>query len=88
MIEDFAQKLDAWVVTAGEELHREVLEVLRAAKDARGSGQEDEAKATAAVEGQAAALAKVAAGIERLRADLWTPQDRLRIAEATSRDTP
>jgi small GTP-binding protein len=82
MIEDFAQKLDAWVVSAGEELHREVVEVLRAARDARGSGQEDEGKANAAVEGQAAALAKVTATIEKLRAELWAPQDRLRIAEA------
>jgi ATP-dependent Clp protease ATP-binding subunit ClpA len=84
MIGDFAQKLDAWVVSAGEELHREVVEVLRAARDARGSGQEDEGKATASVEGQAAALAKVASSIERLRAELWDPQDRLRIAEETS----
>ena len=28
MIEDFAKKLDTWVVTAGEELYREILEVL------------------------------------------------------------
>jgi small GTP-binding protein len=82
LIEDFAQKLDAWVVSAGEELHREVVEVLRAAQEARGSGEEDVAKATAAVEGQAAALAKVTASIEKLRADLWTPEDRLRVAEA------
>ena len=42
MIEEFAQKLDTWVVSAGEELHREVVEVLRAAKDAREAGQQDE----------------------------------------------
>ena len=35
MIEDFTKKLDAWVVTAGEELHREVLEVLIAGLLAR-----------------------------------------------------
>src|SRR5271169_5660752 len=28
LIEDFAGKLDAWIVEAGEELHREILEVL------------------------------------------------------------
>jgi hypothetical protein len=38
LVSDFAQKLDTWVVGAGEELHREVVEVLRAARDARGSG--------------------------------------------------
>jgi predicted GTPase len=83
MIGDFAQKLDVWVVSAGQELHREVVEVLRAAKDARGNGQVDEAEVKASVEGQAAALGKVTESIERLRAELWTPQDHLRIAEAT-----
>jgi small GTP-binding protein len=84
MIGDFAQKLDAWVVSAGQELHREVVEVLRSAKEARGAGQEDETKAKAAVEGQAAALAQVKESIEKLRAELWSPVDRVRIAEATS----
>ena len=84
MIEDFAQKLDTWVVSAGQELHREVVEVLRAAKDARVAGQQDTAKVEAEVEGQAAALAKVVERIEKLRTELWAPQDRLRIAEAPS----
>jgi predicted GTPase len=79
MIGDFAQKLDAWVVSAGQELHREVVEVLRAAKDARGAGQQDNAKIEAEVEGQAAALAKVVERIEKLRTDLWSPHDRLRV---------
>jgi predicted GTPase len=84
MIGDFAQKLDTWVVSAGQELHREVVEVLRAAKDARVAGQQDNAKVEAEVEGQAAALAKVVERIEKLRTELWAPQDRLRIAEAPS----
>jgi small GTP-binding protein len=74
MIDDFVQKLDAWVVNAGEELHREVVEVLRATKEARDAGQNDEASATAAVEGQAAALARVVDRLQRLRAELWVPQ--------------
>jgi small GTP-binding protein len=82
LIEDFAQKLDAWVVSAGEELHREVVEVLRATKDARDAGQGDEAAANAAVEGQAAALANVTERIEKLRAELWAPRERVRVAEA------
>ena len=79
MIGDFAQKLDAWVVSAGQELHREVVEVLRAANDARATGQVDNAKIEAEVEGQSAALAKVVERIEKLRTDLWSPQDRLRV---------
>jgi GTPase SAR1 family protein len=85
MIEEFAQKLEAWVVSAGEELHREVVEVLRATKDARETGQHDEAAATAAVEGQAAALQKVTESIEKLRRELWSPVERVRVAaEATA----
>jgi hypothetical protein len=77
LIEEFAQRLDAWVISAGEELHREVVEVLQAAKAARDSGQGDEQSVTAAVEGQAAALAKVTEGIEKLRAALWVPRVRV-----------
>jgi hypothetical protein len=84
LIEEFAQKLDAWVVNAGEELHREVVEVLRATKDARDAGQTDETAANAAVEGQAAALAKVTERIEKLRAELWSPRERVRVTETAS----
>jgi small GTP-binding protein len=82
MIGDFAQKLDAWVVSAGQELHREVVEVLRAAQVGRAAGKQDDAKIEAEVEGQAAALAKVVDSIEKVRAELWAPQDRMRVAEA------
>ena len=81
LIEEFAQKLDAWVVNAGEELHREVVEVLRATKEARDAGQTDEAAANAAVEGQAAALAKVTERIEKLRGELWSPRERVRVTD-------
>src|SRR5260370_13883810 len=74
LIDDFARKLDAWVVSAGQELYREVLEVLRATQEARGGGQEDEAKANAVVEGQAQALAAVTARIEKLRVALLAPR--------------
>ncbi|HTQ48214.1 MAG TPA: dynamin family protein [Polyangiaceae bacterium] len=84
LIEEFAQKLDTWVVNAGEELHREVVEVLRATKEARDGGQTDETAANAAVEGQAAALAKVTERIEKLRAELWSPRERVRVTETAS----
>jgi hypothetical protein len=89
LIDDFVQKLDAWVVNAGEELHREVVEVLRATKESRIAGQNDEAAATAAVEGQAAALARVVDRLQRLRAELWVPQpapppERVRVAPEPS----
>ncbi|HEX3346177.1 MAG TPA: dynamin family protein, partial [Polyangiaceae bacterium] len=84
MIEEFAQKLDTWVVNAGEELHREVVEVLQATKAAREAGQGGEQEANAAIEGQAAALAKVRERLEALRGALWTPPERVRIVSAAT----
>ena len=77
MIEEFIEKLDAWVVTAGEELHREVLEVLHATKAARASGTQDEATARAAVDAQAAALDEATKRISELRGALWVPKVRV-----------
>jgi 23S rRNA maturation mini-RNase III/uncharacterized coiled-coil protein SlyX len=79
LIEDFARKLDAWVVSAGQELCREVLEVLRATRDARGGGQEDEVKANVRVESQAQALAAVTERLEKLRVELWLPAELVRV---------
>lgn len=72
MIDDFAAKLDAWVVTAGEELHREVLEVLKAARTARLGGAEDEAKARADLDAQGEGLARTQGRLEGLRKALWS----------------
>jgi len=84
MIEDFAKKLDAWVVTAGEELYREILEVLNATRDARAKGEQDEAAAKAEVDAWEERLAKARARVEELRGHLWTPKDaaKLRVAES------
>jgi small GTP-binding protein len=79
LIDDFARKLDAWVVSAGQELCREVLEVLRATRDARGGGQEDEVKANVRVESQAQALAAVTERLEKLRVELWMPAELVRV---------
>jgi ribosome biogenesis GTPase A/uncharacterized coiled-coil protein SlyX len=68
LIADFAQKLDTWVVGAGEDLHREVVEVLRAARAARVAGEGDESQGLAEVEHQAAALDAVTQRIASLRA--------------------
>ncbi|HRH00570.1 MAG TPA: dynamin family protein, partial [Polyangiaceae bacterium] len=73
MIDDFATRLDAWVVTAGEELHREVLEVLSAAKVQRETGEKDVAQVLAEVETQQALLDEAVGNVERIRAGLWQP---------------
>jgi hypothetical protein len=81
MIEDFAKKLDTWVVTAGEELYREVLEVLNASREARRLADHDEAKAKTDVEEQQSRLDKAQKHVTDLRATLWAPKDKVRVAE-------
>jgi small GTP-binding protein len=88
MIEDFAKKLDTWVVTAGEELYREVLEVLNATREARAGGEKDDAAVRAAVEEQDGRLARARGRIEELRAHLWAPKDKLRVAEDSLAQMP
>ena len=84
MIEDFAKKLDAWVVTAGEELYREVLEVLNASREARAKADHDEAKAKAEVEAQDERLEKAKKRVSDLRAQIWAPKDKVRVADSQS----
>jgi GTPase SAR1 family protein len=79
IIDEFAAKLDAWVLHAGEELHREVLEVLHAAQTARSGGEPDDAKAKGEIERTGGRLETAAKRIEELRAGLWVPKERVRI---------
>ncbi len=88
MIEDFAKKLDVWVVTAGEELYREVLEVLNSTRDARAKGEKDEAAVRSDVEAQDLRLQKARGRVEALRGDLWMPKEKLRIAEDSQPELP
>jgi small GTP-binding protein len=81
-IDEFGRRLDVWVVTAGEELHREVLEVLRATQEARHAGSKDDSVAHQEVDDQAARLQKATSRIEDMRAALWAPKDKVRIADA------
>ena len=71
MINEFADKLDAWVVSASEDLHRELLEVLKSAKDARSAGIEKSASERAETEVASAKLQKARARLDELRAGLW-----------------
>lgn len=73
MIDDFARGLDAWVVSASEELHREILEVLEAARDARRASADDEATIRAAVERESQSLADIRKQLEQQRSELWMP---------------
>ncbi len=71
MIGDFAQKLDAWVVSAGEELHRELIEILRQAKVEHDEGAAVVSTAIAACDDQAAQLGNVETRLTDLRSSLW-----------------
>jgi predicted signal transduction protein with EAL and GGDEF domain len=88
MIDDFGHKLDAWVVTAGEELHREVLEVLSAAQTARLAGAQDESSVRQEVDAQASRLMKASARVEDLRAALWVPTEKVRVASSEAPPVP
>lgn len=73
MIDQFAQKLDAWVVAAGQEVFREILEVLESTREEREKGQHALDEASVACDRQADALASLLQRYERMRSDLWMP---------------
>ncbi|WP_437677439.1 dynamin family protein [Sorangium sp. So ce131] len=75
MIQEFASRLDAWVVTAGEELHREVIEVLKAAREERSRAEPSSEGQLKACDDQAEALKGLTARLEGLRSALWTPEN-------------
>ncbi len=90
MIDDFAARLDAWVVNAGEELHREVLEVLSSARVQREAGEQTEAAILVEVEAQQKLLDEANATVERLRAGLWANEkaEKVRVAADLPPDAP
>jgi hypothetical protein len=70
MVDDFARHLDEWVVTAGQELHREVIEVLVRVKQEREKGSRDEAAELAACERDAERLSTAEKRLVELQAGL------------------
>ncbi|WP_433933013.1 dynamin family protein [Sorangium cellulosum] len=75
MIQEFASRLDAWVVTAGQELHREVIEVLKAAREERARVEPSSETQLKACDAQAEALQGLTARLEGLRSALWTVEN-------------
>ncbi|APR85341.1 Putative ATP /GTP binding protein [Minicystis rosea] len=82
MINEFASRLDAWVVTAGEELHREVIEVLSSARAEKASQKPGVDSSMKTCDEQAQALTGITSRLEGLRSALWTP------ANGESKDLP
>ena len=73
MIQEFAARLDTWVVTAGQELHREVIEVLSAARTEKASTKPGADASMQTCDDQGESLTAITGRIEGLRAALWTP---------------
>ncbi len=88
MIQEFAGRLDAWVVTAGEELHREVIEVLSATRAEREAAKPGSDAAMKTCDEQLAALSAINATLEGQRAALWTPANGEGTAPPLPRSTP
>lgn len=73
MINEFASRLDQWVVTAGQELHREVIEVLRAAQGERHEQQPGLEAGVKECDHRASVLEGITARLEKLRLALQAP---------------
>ena len=79
MILDFAARLDAWVVSAGEELHREVIEVLSATRTERAAQKPGVEASTKVCDEQIASphgAPREAGGHARLALDASRDRDR------------
>ena len=70
MVDEFAQRLDEWVVTAGQELHREVIEVLATVRTEREAGAVDQAVELARAERDAGRLGEVSARLSALKSQI------------------
>jgi predicted GTPase len=70
MVEDFATRLDEWVVTTGQELHKEIIEVLQHVREERSRGDRDHAGELLRCEQEAERLAGATTRLTALRAEI------------------
>jgi ribosome biogenesis GTPase A len=87
MVDGFAERLDAWVVTAGQELHREIIEVLEAVRRERADGAADIDAERAACDRDAERLAAVLARLGELRDALGRSFDAEPVAASGASDS-
>lgn len=71
MVDEFAKRLDAWVVAAGKELHREMIDVLAAARTEHRDTAPDAEKTAAECDALEQALHQTTEHLTELRATLW-----------------
>lgn len=70
MVNEFAERLDGWIVTASQELHREIIEVLEQVKKDREAGAVASESEIEACERGASRLAELVASLNRINATL------------------
>ncbi|MBI2897035.1 MAG: dynamin family protein [Deltaproteobacteria bacterium] len=84
MIDDFGRRLSEFIVAAGEELHRGILEVLRSAREERADASFQLAGKEAEMAGQLARIAAAQESLWRLKERIWAED----AAEPASDATP
>ncbi|HZO14175.1 MAG TPA: dynamin family protein [Polyangiaceae bacterium] len=73
MITEFCDRLDKWVEQAGKEVHREMIDVLSAAKQERSTAEPDAERITGECDTLAKELDGIRESVETMRASLWAP---------------
>jgi small GTP-binding protein len=71
MVETFAERLDAWVVAAGEELHRELIEILKQARGEHTAGAAEVRASIEVCDEQSKQLGRALDSLGSLRKALW-----------------
>lgn len=82
MIDDFGRRLSEFIVAAGEELHRGIVEVLRRARDERADASFQIAAKESEMAGQLARLAAIEESLWRIKERIWAPQEAAEPASA------
>jgi GTPase SAR1 family protein len=88
MVEAFAARLEAWMLEAGRELHREMIDVLRAARRSRDERLPDADRDEAECSELGGRLTELRAELEAARAALWPDAARSSAAAPASGPEP
>jgi hypothetical protein len=67
MVDEFGARLDAWIVVAGQELHQEVIEVLRSVSQARTSSESSDTSEALLCDQLDRALAELSERLSKLK---------------------
>src|SRR5690606_17915537 len=71
MVTEFAERLDKWVEQAGKEVHREMLDVLGAARRERADAEPDAERASAECDALSRELGDITRRLQQLESGVW-----------------